>query len=163
MATEIRVPTLGESVTEATVGKWFKKVGDAVDADEPLVELETDKVTVEVPAPAAGTLAEIAAKEGDTVGLGALLGTIGEAGAGKPAQKPAGGRAGRRQGRRRDRPGGGRQDRRGRRRAADRAERRRAPARSAANAAGAVGGQADDRKQPVGRSGRRHAASAARC
>jgi 2-oxoglutarate dehydrogenase E2 component (dihydrolipoamide succinyltransferase) len=59
MATEIRVPTLGESVTEATIGKWFKKVGDAIAADEPLVELETDKVTVEVPAAAAGTLTEI--------------------------------------------------------------------------------------------------------
>ena len=59
MATEIRVPTLGESVSEATIGKWFKKVGDTIAADEPLVELETDKVTVEVPAPAAGTLTEI--------------------------------------------------------------------------------------------------------
>ena len=58
MATEIRVPTLGESVTEATVGKWFKRAGDAIAADEPIVELETDKVTVEVPAPAAGTLAD---------------------------------------------------------------------------------------------------------
>ena len=87
MATEIRVPTLGESVSEATVGKWFKKVGDAIAADEPLVELETDKVTGEVPAPAAGTLSEIAANEGETVGLGALLGTIGEAGA--AAAKPA--------------------------------------------------------------------------
>ncbi len=77
MATEIKVPTLGESVTEATIGKWFKKVGDAVAADEPLLELETDKVTIEVPAPAAGTLEEIAAKDGDTVGVGALLGTIG--------------------------------------------------------------------------------------
>jgi 2-oxoglutarate dehydrogenase E2 component (dihydrolipoamide succinyltransferase) len=67
MATEIRVPTLGESVTEATIGKWFKKAGDAVKADEPLVELETDKVTVEVPAPAAGVLAEIVAKDGETV------------------------------------------------------------------------------------------------
>ena len=76
MATEIRVPTLGESVSEATVGKWFKKVGDAVKADEVLLELETDKVTVEVPAPAAGTLTEIAAKEGETVGLGALLGAL---------------------------------------------------------------------------------------
>jgi 2-oxoglutarate dehydrogenase E2 component (dihydrolipoamide succinyltransferase) len=78
MATEIRVPTLGESVTEATVGKWFKKAGDAVAADEVLVELETDKVTLEVPAPAAGTLAEIAVKEGETVEVGALLGTLGE-------------------------------------------------------------------------------------
>src|ERR1700754_74777 len=81
MATEIRVPTLGESVTEATIGKWFKKVGDTVAADETLVELETDKVTVEVPSPAAGTLAEIAAKDGETVGVGAVLGAI-EAGAG---------------------------------------------------------------------------------
>ena len=61
MATEIRVPTLGESVTEATIGKWFKKAGDPIAVDEPLVELETDKVTVEVPAPAAGTLAEVTA------------------------------------------------------------------------------------------------------
>src|SRR3712207_6508304 len=77
---EIRVPTLGESVTEATIGRWFKQAGEAIAADEPVVELETDKVTVEVPAPAAGRLAEIAAKEGETVGLGALLGVI-EAGA----------------------------------------------------------------------------------
>lgn len=76
MATEIRVPTLGESVTEATIGKWFKKPGDAVKADEPLLELETDKVTLEVNAPAAGVLAEIVAKDGDTVGVGALLGSI---------------------------------------------------------------------------------------
>lgn len=91
MATEIRVPTLGESVSEATIGKWFKKVGDAVAADEPLLELETDKVTIEVPAPAAGTLSEITAKDGETVAVGALLGQIGEAGA-KPAaaaEKPA--------------------------------------------------------------------------
>ncbi|MCO5146863.1 MAG: 2-oxoglutarate dehydrogenase complex dihydrolipoyllysine-residue succinyltransferase [Aquamicrobium sp.] len=84
MATEIRVPTLGESVTEATVGKWFKKAGDAIAADEPIVELETDKVTVEVPAPAAGVLAEIAVQEGETVGVGALLGSI-AAGAGASA------------------------------------------------------------------------------
>ncbi len=84
MATEIKVPTLGESVTEATVGQWFKKEGDAVTADEPVVELETDKVTLEVPAPATGTLASIIAKDGETVGVGALLGSIGE-GAGKPA------------------------------------------------------------------------------
>jgi len=85
MATEIRVPTLGESVTEATIGKWFKKVGDAIAADEPLVELETDKVTVEVPAAAAGTLSEIAVKEGETVGVGALLGMISAGGAAKAA------------------------------------------------------------------------------
>src|SRR5690242_8617905 len=86
--TEIRVPTLGESVTEATIGKWFKKPGDAVAVDEPLVELETDKVTIEVPAPAAGTLAEIAAKDGDTVAVGALLGQIKD-GAGAARAAPA--------------------------------------------------------------------------
>ena len=86
--TEIRVPTLGESVTEATIGKWFKQPGDAVAVDEPLVELETDKVTIEVPAPAAGTLSEIAAKDGDTVAVGALLGQIKE-GAGAPAKAAA--------------------------------------------------------------------------
>jgi 2-oxoglutarate dehydrogenase E2 component (dihydrolipoamide succinyltransferase) len=75
--TEIRVPTLGESVTEATIGRWFKKAGDAVAVDEPLVELETDKVTIEVPAPSAGTLGDIAAKDGETVAVGALLGQIG--------------------------------------------------------------------------------------
>ncbi|TPK90155.1 2-oxoglutarate dehydrogenase complex dihydrolipoyllysine-residue succinyltransferase [Mesorhizobium sp. B2-4-12] len=88
MATEIRVPTLGESVTEATIGKWFKKVGDAIAVDEPLVELETDKVTVEVPAAAAGTLGEITVKEGETVGVGALLGSISVGGAAAPAAKP---------------------------------------------------------------------------
>src|SRR5262245_14301098 len=82
--TEIRVPTLGESVTEATIGKWFKQPGDPVAVDEPLVELETDKVTIEVPAPAAGVLGAIAAKDGETVAVGALLGEI-KAGAGAPA------------------------------------------------------------------------------
>ena len=81
--TDIKVPTLGESVTEATVGKWFKKPGDAVAVDEPLVELETDKVTLEVPAPAAGVLGDIAAKDGDTVGVGAILGTIKDGAGGK--------------------------------------------------------------------------------
>ena len=76
MTTEIRVPTLGESVVEARVGQWFKQAGEEVAADEPLVELETDKVTVEVPAPSAGVLSEIVVKEGDTVEVGALLGTI---------------------------------------------------------------------------------------
>ncbi|MEM7055002.1 MAG: biotin/lipoyl-containing protein, partial [Pseudomonadota bacterium] len=80
MATEIRVPTLGESVTEATIGKWLKQPGDAVKADEPLVELETDKVSMEVPAPADGVLAEIVAAEGETVGVDALLGSLGEGG-----------------------------------------------------------------------------------
>jgi 2-oxoglutarate dehydrogenase E2 component (dihydrolipoamide succinyltransferase) len=90
--TEIRVPTLGESVTEATIGRWFKKAGDAVAVDEPLVELETDKVTIEVPAPSAGTLGEIAAKDGETVAVGALLGQINDGAAGaaaKPAAAPA--------------------------------------------------------------------------
>jgi 2-oxoglutarate dehydrogenase E2 component (dihydrolipoamide succinyltransferase) len=80
--TEIRVPALGESVTEATIGKWFKKPGESVAVDEPLVELETDKVTIEVPAPAAGVLAGIAAKDGDTVAVGAVLGEIKEGAAG---------------------------------------------------------------------------------
>jgi 2-oxoglutarate dehydrogenase E2 component (dihydrolipoamide succinyltransferase) len=90
--TEIRVPTLGESVTEATIGRWFKKAGDSVAVDEPLVELETDKVTIEVPAPSAGTLGEIVAKDGETVAVGALLGQINEGAAGaaaKPAAAPA--------------------------------------------------------------------------
>ena len=78
MTIEVRVPTLGESVTEATVATWFKQPGDAVAADEMLCELETDKVTVEVPAPAAGKMAEIVAKEGETVGVDALLATISE-------------------------------------------------------------------------------------
>jgi len=96
--TEIRVPTLGESVTEATIGKWFKKPGERVAVDEPLVELETDKVTIEVPAPASGVLSEIAVNNGETVGVGALLGQIAEGGAagkgtpvptGRPDQKTA--------------------------------------------------------------------------
>jgi len=91
MATEIRVPSLGESVVEATVGQWFKQAGDTVAADEPLVELETDKVTVEVPAPASGVLAEISVKPGETVAVGAVLGAISEGdGKAKPAKaKPA--------------------------------------------------------------------------
>ncbi len=90
---EIKVPTLGESVTEATVAKWFKKVGDAVAMDEPVVELETDKVTVEVRAESAGTLSEVVAAEGSEVGVGAVLGVIGAAGAAaapaKKAEAPA--------------------------------------------------------------------------
>lgn len=78
--TEVRVPTLGESVSEATVATWFKKVGDSVAVDEMICELETDKVTVEVPSPIAGTLQEIVAAEGDTVGVSALLANISEAG-----------------------------------------------------------------------------------
>jgi 2-oxoglutarate dehydrogenase E2 component (dihydrolipoamide succinyltransferase) len=86
--TEVRVPTLGESVTEATVATWFKKPGDAVAQDEMLCELETDKVTVEVPSPSAGTLADIVAAEGETVGVDALLANISE-GAGAAAPAPA--------------------------------------------------------------------------
>ena len=87
MASEIRVPTLGESVSEATIGKWFKKPGDAVKKDEPLLELETDKVSLEVNAPVDGVLAELTVKEGETVGVGALLGTI-TAGAGAAVATP---------------------------------------------------------------------------
>ena len=87
--TEVRVPTLGESVTEATVATWFKKPGDSVAADEMLCELETDKVTVEVPAPAAGVLSEIVAAEGDTVNVDALLANIAAGdGAAAPAKAP---------------------------------------------------------------------------
>jgi 2-oxoglutarate dehydrogenase E2 component (dihydrolipoamide succinyltransferase) len=102
MSTEVRVPTLGESVTEATVATWFKKPGDSVAVDEMLCELETDKVTVEVPSPIAGTLSEIVAAEGETVGVDALLAQISEGGADSaaasapkansdaaPAEKPA--------------------------------------------------------------------------
>lgn len=92
MATEIRVPALGESVTEATIGQWTKKEGDSVSADEVLVELETDKVTVEVRAPAAGKLASIAARSGDTVKVGGVIGSLEEGAAGKssaPAAKAA--------------------------------------------------------------------------
>jgi len=89
MSIEVRVPALGESVTEATVATWFKKPGDTVAADEMLCELETDKVTVEVPAPSAGTLGEIVAAEGSTVGPNALLATISEGAAAAPASAPA--------------------------------------------------------------------------
>ena len=78
MSNQIIVPSLGESVTEATVSKWLKQVGEKVDSDEPLVELETDKVNVEVPSPLAGTLTSIKVKEGDTVEVGALLGEVDE-------------------------------------------------------------------------------------
>src|SRR5581483_10711273 len=86
MSIEIKVPTLGESVTEATVAKWFKKPGDAVAADEPVVELETDKVTVEVRAEGAGTLSEVTAAEGSEVAVGATLGIIDDKG-GAPVKK----------------------------------------------------------------------------
>ena len=88
MATEIRVPTLGESVTEATIGRWFKQPGEAVKADEPLVELETDKVTLEVNAPAAGVLGEQLAKEGETVAVNAVLGSITDGAAATSRKRP---------------------------------------------------------------------------
>ncbi|WMT86852.1 2-oxoglutarate dehydrogenase complex dihydrolipoyllysine-residue succinyltransferase [Pelagibacterium sp. 26DY04] len=89
MSTEVRVPTLGESVTEATIGQWFKKVGDAVSADEPIVELETDKVTIEVPAPVSGTIEAISVNEGDTVEVGALIAAIAAGAApAKQAEEP---------------------------------------------------------------------------
>jgi 2-oxoglutarate dehydrogenase E2 component (dihydrolipoamide succinyltransferase) len=105
MAKEIRVPTLGESVTEATVGKWFKQAGESVIADEPLVELETDKVTVEVPAPASGVLSEIVVKAGDTVAVGAVLGAVAEgAGNAEAAKVDSGKAAAERQGAREAKP-----------------------------------------------------------
>ena len=88
MAKEIRVPTLGESVTEATIGQWFKKSGEAVADGETLVELEPDKVTLEVPSPGAGTLGEVVANEGDTVEVDALLALLDE-GEGAKAAAPA--------------------------------------------------------------------------
>ena len=88
MSIEIRVPALGESVTEATVGKWFKQAGELVNADEPLVELETDKVTVEVPAPASGVLGDILVKSGSTVAVGSLLAALRD-GAAKTASATA--------------------------------------------------------------------------
>ena len=85
MSIQIKVPAMGESVTEATVARWFKKEGDAVTRDEPLCELETDKVTVEVPAPADGAIESISVKEGDTVQVGTILGAIDEGKAGTSA------------------------------------------------------------------------------
>ncbi len=85
MSIQITVPAMGESVTEATVARWFKKEGDAVSRDEPLLELETDKVTVEVPAPASGAIESISVKEGDTVQVGSILGAIAEGKAGAPS------------------------------------------------------------------------------
>ncbi len=78
MSTELIVPTLGESITEATVSKWLKKIGEPFEIDEPLVEIETDKITVEVPAPSAGVLSKIKVKEGKDVSIGGVLGIISE-------------------------------------------------------------------------------------
>ncbi|HEX2803749.1 MAG TPA: biotin/lipoyl-containing protein, partial [Sphingomicrobium sp.] len=90
MATDVKVPALGESITEGTLAQWLKKAGDAVAADEPIASLETDKVTVEVPSPVAGVLTETVAKEGDTVEVGAVIARIDEkAEAGAPAEKGA--------------------------------------------------------------------------
>ncbi|MGH6620258.1 MAG: biotin/lipoyl-containing protein, partial [Alphaproteobacteria bacterium] len=89
MTVQITVPALGESVTEATVAKWLKKVGDAVEVDEPVVELETDKVSLEVPSPSAGVLSEILVEDGTDVAVGAVLGRVDEAAAAKPAKAKA--------------------------------------------------------------------------
>ena len=94
MTTEIRVPQMGESVTEGVIAQWLKRKGETVAVDEPVVEIETDKITVEVPAPAAGVLVELLATEGDTVGVGDVIGKIDEsatasAGAASPAPAPA--------------------------------------------------------------------------
>ena len=87
MSVELIVPTLGESITEATVSKWLKKIGESFEVDEPLVEIETDKITVEVPAPSAGVLSEIKVKEGKDVNIGGVLGIIGEIDATKPSKE----------------------------------------------------------------------------
>ena len=87
MSIELIVPTLGESITEATVSKWLKKVGESFEADEPLVEIETDKITVEVPAPSAGVLSEITVQEGKDVSIGGVLGIIGDAEGIKPSKE----------------------------------------------------------------------------
>ena len=89
MSEKIVVPVLGESITEATVAKWLKKTGDAVEADEPIVELETDKVNLEVPSPITGVLTEINSQDGSTVEVGALLGSVSENGSAKvtPTEK----------------------------------------------------------------------------
>ncbi len=87
MSIELTVPTLGESITEATVSKWLKKIGESFEVDEPLVEIETDKITVEVPAPSAGVLSEIKVKEGTDVNIGGVLGIIGEIDAATPSKE----------------------------------------------------------------------------
>jgi 2-oxoglutarate dehydrogenase E2 component (dihydrolipoamide succinyltransferase) len=89
MATDVKVPALGESITEGTLAQWLKKPGEAVAADEPIASLETDKVSVEVPSPIAGTLSEQLFKEGDTVEVGAVIARIGEAGASVASAAPA--------------------------------------------------------------------------
>jgi len=88
MPTDVKVPTLGESITEATLGAWLKQPGDAVAADEPIASLETDKVSVDVPSPVAGTFGEALVKEGDTVAVGAIIARISEAGASAASATP---------------------------------------------------------------------------
>ena len=88
MATEVKVPTLGESITEASLGQWLKQPGDPVAQDEPIASLETDKVAVEVPSPVAGTMGEQRVKVGDTVAVGAVIATVESAGAGAGAKPP---------------------------------------------------------------------------
>ena len=87
MSEKIVVPVLGESITEATVAKWLKNAGEAVEADEPIVELETDKVNLEVPSPVQGVLTEINSKDGSVVEVGALLGTVSESGSAESVKK----------------------------------------------------------------------------
>src|SRR5687768_6882421 len=89
MATDVKVPALGESITEGTLAQWLKKPGEAVAADEPIASLETDKVTVEVPSPAAGVLAETLVNEGDTIEVGAVIARIGDSAAATPAEGAA--------------------------------------------------------------------------
>ena len=89
MATEVKVPALGESITEATLGQWLKKPGDAVAVDEPIASLETDKVSVEVPSPVAGVFGEALVGEGDTVAVGAVIATVGENGVSAQPQAAA--------------------------------------------------------------------------
>jgi pyruvate dehydrogenase E2 component (dihydrolipoamide acetyltransferase) len=86
MATDVLMPQMGESIAEGTIVRWLKKVGDNVERDEPLFEISTDKVDAEIPAPAAGTLTEILAKEGETVAVNAVVARIGEAGASAPTE-----------------------------------------------------------------------------
>ena len=143
MATEIKVPTLGESVTSATVARWLKQAGEAVAADEPLVELETDKVTVEVNAPSAGTLSEIAADEGAEVDVGALLGVLVDGAAAPTPARPLRRSRSRSSARPPTLPPGS--TRRPRRPARSPARRRRRPTAGARAAAG--GGQADGRNR----------------
>ena len=160
MALEIKVPTLGESVTEATVGQWLKKQGDAVARDEPLVELETDKVTIEVPAPAAGRLESIVVKDGETVAVGALLATLAEGETGKAAPINAGPE--KPQPRAEPKAEAQPAKARGRARQAGRNQRRSRPMAATDDAAGALGARSSWPKRACRLMTWREAASAAR-